>query len=116
MLNIFVFKVIFVSLHNSLEQLDFKGEHANVSETYGMSVALACVLEIARAVDILVHASTRKRPSSSFIHSKEDISQDSKDKTGLGSEAMKDLHQFDEAPGEGKDIGFKVTSSSLPCM
>ena len=55
-----------------------------------MSISVACALEIARAIDVLVHSSGNKRPSKSFIESCKDPGPDSKDKTGVGSEAMKD--------------------------
>jgi len=73
-----------------LEQLDFKGEVASVSETYAMSISVACVFEIARAIDILVHSAGNKRPGKSFINACKDQSADSKDQTGIGSEAIKD--------------------------
>ena len=85
----------------SLEQLDFKGDIANVSETYAMSVSLACALEVARTIDILVHSAGTKRPSKSFVQSKQDPGPDSSDKTGMGSEAMKDWEEVDKSPGEG---------------
>ena len=88
----------------SLEQLDFKGDSASVSETYAMSISVACVLEIARAVDILVHSAGNRRPGKSFIESCKDQTADSKDKTGIGSEAMKDRGDIPNQPCEGKFV------------
>ncbi len=66
-----------------------------------MSISLACVLEIARGIDVLVHSSGSKRPSKSFVESQQDPGPDSRDKTGMGSEAMKDRETVNKSPGEG---------------
>ena len=86
----------------SLEQLDFKGEAASVSETYAMSISVACVFEIARAIDILVHSAGNKRPGKSFINACKDQTADSKDQTGIGSEAIKDRGDVPSKECEGK--------------
>lgn len=97
---------------SSLEQLDFKGDSANVSETYAMSISVACVFEIARAIDVLVHSAGNKRPAKSFIESCKDQSADSKDQTGIGSEAMKDRGDVPTRPCEGK---IDLRLSIIPC-
>ena len=88
-------------ISGSLEQLDFRGEIANVSETYAMSISVSCVLEIARAIDILVHSFGNKRPSKSFIDSRKDPGPDSRDRTGIGSEAMRDREEVEKSTREG---------------
>ncbi|XP_065066543.1 protein MON2 homolog isoform X1 [Rhopilema esculentum] len=90
-----------------LEQLDFKGDIAAVSETYAMSISVACALEIARAIDVLVHSSGNKRPSKSFIESCKDPGPDSKDKTGVGSEAMKDRDDVSIQSNDEENIVWK---------
>ena len=67
-----------------------------------MSISVACVLEIARAIDVLVHSAGNKRPGKSFIESCKDQKPDSKDKTGVGSEAMRDRGDVPDRPCEGK--------------
>ena len=66
-----------------------------------MSISVACVLEVARAIDVLVHSAGNKRPGRSFVESCKDKGTDSKDKTGVGSEAIKDRGDVPNQPGEG---------------
>ena len=76
-----------------------------------MSISVACVLEIARAIDVLVHSAGNKRPGKSFIESCKDQSSDSKDKTGIGSEAMKDRGDVPTRPCDGKfDLHLVIMS------
>ncbi len=79
-----------------------------------MSISLACVLEVARAIDVLVHSAGVKRPSKSFVESQQDPRRDSKDKTGVGSEAMKDRETVNKSPGEGENI-FVMIIVNIDC-
>ena len=84
----------------SLEQLDYKNENVNVSESYGMQLVCSTVLQICNAIDILIlkRDSLKKRTESNM--EVKDIKH--QDKTGVGSEALKYSQPLDVEP----EIGF----------
>jgi len=77
-----------------LEQLEYKNDGVNVSESYGMHLVFSCILEICNAIDILILKRVSKRKSTkSGDCSDSDIKH--QDKTGLGSEAFKHTQPLD---------------------
>ena len=83
----------------SLEQLEYKTDGANVSESYVMLVVFSCVMEICQAIDVLILDRASKQKKSEMNGEVEDVKH--QDKTGLGSEAWKHNQPLDvEEEGE----------------
>uniref|UniRef100_T2MA63 Protein MON2 homolog n=1 Tax=Hydra vulgaris TaxID=6087 RepID=T2MA63_HYDVU len=87
---------LLVSKSIYLDQLDYKNENVNVSESYGMQLACSTVLHICNAIDILIlkRDSIKKRTESN-MEVKDVIHHD---KTGLGSESFKYTQPLDVEP------------------
>ena len=98
-----------------LEQLEYKAEAVNVSESYGMQIVFACVVEICNAIDILVHDRISKRPMTPENAEVEVVKH--QDKTGIGSEAMKHSQPLDVEPDEDMNpVWLKMIDASWANM
>lgn len=93
-----------------LEQLEYKNEGVNVSESYVMQVVFSCVMEICQAVDILILNRPSKQKKKEVNGEVKDIKH--QDKTGLGSEAWKHNQPLDVEDEDMKPVWVKMIDCS----